>query len=127
VVVALGRPISVNAEPLSQVRYHSATLLLMSKALENASRRQLLSEIRSQVLRSGIYEHSEEELTRIHEDRWSAIPYAWVAIRLLARPAVARAIVGNTVANYALTAEAAERIRSIPLADLEASLGAIAN
>jgi hypothetical protein len=31
------------------------------------------------------------------------------------------------VANYALTAEAAERIRSIPLADLEASLGAIAN
>ena len=95
----------------------------MSKALEHASRRQLLREVGSQLSGTGIYKNSEEELTRIHEDRWSAFPYVWVALRLLARPAAARKIVGGTVANYALTADGAERIRRMELADLEASLG----
>jgi hypothetical protein len=120
--IALERPISVNAEPRLHVGSHSATLILMSKALENASRWQLLREIGSQLSGSGMYKDSEEELTRIHEDRWSAFPYVWVAIRLLARPAAARKIVGGTVANYALTAVAAERIRRLPEADLAAAL-----
>ncbi len=122
--IALERPVSVNPEPRLHVGSHSATLILMSKALENTSRRQLLREIGSQLSGTGIYKNSEEELTRIHEDRWSAFPYAWVALRLLTRPAAARAIVGSTVANYALTAEAAERIRRLPLAEIEASLDA---
>jgi hypothetical protein len=120
--VALERPVSVNPEPHLNVGSHSATLILMSQALENASRWQLLREMRSQLSGTGIYKNSEEELTRIHEDRWSAFPYIWVALRLLGRPAAARKIVGGTVANYALTADAADRIRRLPVDDLAAAL-----
>ncbi len=69
-----------------------------------------------------MYEQSREEMTRPGPDWWSAVPYAWIAARLLARPAAANEMVRNTVSNYALSIEAAERIRDLPLEQLNACL-----
>jgi hypothetical protein len=120
--VALGNVPLVDDSMKAGVRSHSAMLVLMSRALDGAGRGQLLREMAAQKAGSGIYEGSEEELTRFRDDRPSVIPYMWVAARLLARPAAARKIVANTVSNYALTAEAGERIRRIPVEELMTAL-----
>jgi predicted ATP-grasp superfamily ATP-dependent carboligase len=107
---------------LPPLRSHQGFLVLMSKALEGANRRDLLGEISQQIRGTGLYKDSFEEMTRPKQDVLSLLPYAWVAGQLLASPARAAAIVRNTVDNYALTAEAAQRIREMPLADLVACL-----
>jgi hypothetical protein len=121
--VAIGKSPPANIAPRSGVRSNSGMLVLISRALDGAGRRQLFNEVKAQRKRIGIYDGSEEELTRIREDRWSAIPYGWVAARLLARPAAAQKMVSKTVSNYALTAEAADRIRSISTEELIGALG----
>lgn len=120
--VALGREPRQNTPPLQGIRSHSAILILMSRALEGASRRDLLSEMFKQQHKTDIYENSQDELTRVGDDWLSALPYFWVATRLLASPATAQKMVRRTVANYALTATAAQRIRDLPLDTLLASL-----
>jgi hypothetical protein len=95
----------------------------MSQALEGSSRRALLSELRQQFLRRGLYENSRDELTRPKNDPLSAVAFGWIAARLLVRPGSVHGMVRRTVANYALTAEAAQRIRELPLEKLTASLG----
>jgi hypothetical protein len=122
--VALGNTTERNPTPQLGIRSHSGMLVLISRALEGAGRRQLFREVRAQRNRVGIYEESEEELTRFSDDRLSAVPYLWVAAQLLARPAAAQTMVRRTVSNYALTAEAADRIRQIPIEELNAALGA---
>jgi hypothetical protein len=121
--VALGKVPEVNPAPKVGVRSHSSMLILISRALDGAGRGELVREMSAQRARSGVYKNSEEELTRVREDRLSAVTYGWVASRLLARPAAAQRMVGSTVSNYALSAEAAERIRRIPTAELVAALG----
>jgi hypothetical protein len=121
--VALGRNLLPLPTVQSGVRSHGGMLILMSAALEGAGRKRLLSELRQQVLRRGFYENSRDELTRPVVDPLSAIAYGWIATRLLMRPASIEGMVRRTVANYALTAEAAQRIREIPLEKLEACLG----
>jgi hypothetical protein len=83
----------------------------------------LLSELRQQLFRRGLYANSLDELTRTIDDPLSAVAYGWIAARLLMWPSSVDGIVRGTVANYALTAEAAQRIRDIPLEKLEACLG----
>ena len=85
-----------------------------------ANRHQLLDEIEQQLRGKGIYENSREEMTREAEDPLSLLPYLWIAGQLLLSPARAEKIVRATVENYALTAEAAQRIRDMPLDDLVA-------
>ena len=68
----------------------------------------------------GEYEGSEDELTRPREDWLSAIPLAAMTSLLLIYPGAARKVIKRTVDNYALPGEAAERIRKLPLSDLEA-------
>jgi predicted ATP-grasp superfamily ATP-dependent carboligase len=104
------------------VRSHQGFLILMSRALVGANRRALVGEMWRQLRGSGLYEHSHEEMTRPKQDWLSTIPYAWIAGQLLASPKRAAKLVRGTVDNYALTAEAAQRIREIPLANLVASL-----
>jgi hypothetical protein len=123
-----------NATPLDQseirnpkseipsLRSHQGFLVLMSQALDGASRRELISEMGRQLRGTGLYENSLEEMTRPAADWLSVIPYAWIAGQLLVSPARAAKLVRGTVENYALTAEAAQRIRDIPLADLSACL-----
>jgi hypothetical protein len=104
------------------LRSHQAFLILISRALTGANRHQLLDEIEQQIRGKGIYENSREEMTREAEDPLSLIPYLWIAGQLLFSPAHAEKIVRATVENYALTAEAAQRIRDMPLSELVASL-----
>jgi hypothetical protein len=103
-------------------RSHAGLLMLMTRAIHDATRRELLSELWRQWRGTGVYQGSEDELTRPHDDWLSVIPYAWVTGRILARPAVANQFVRQTVRRYALSQEAAERIRRIPLEQLTACL-----
>ena len=63
----------------------------------------------------GIYENSEDDLTRPQEDPLSRLPRFWVTTQLLAWPGVARKIVAKTVENYSLPESAIAEIRSLPL------------
>jgi hypothetical protein len=105
------------------VRSHSAMLILMSQSIEGASRRALFSELWRQLLRRGLYENSRDELTRPIDDPLSGVAFGWIAARLLLKPSSVHGLVRQTVANYALTAEAAQRIRDLSLETLTASLG----
>ena len=118
--VALGR--ETGAPPISQtgVSTHANMLILMSRAMERAGRSELFAEIGRQMRREGLYGRSHDELTRPVEDWLSVLPYVWVAGRLLIRPASAQDMVHRTVQNYALSADAANRIREIPQEQLAA-------
>jgi hypothetical protein len=112
--VALGRIASMPKESQPGVLTHAGVLILMSRALEGASRGELLADVRRQRRREGLYGQSHDELTRPGDDWMSLVPYVWVAARLIARPNAAKTMVHGTVKNYALTADAAKRIREIP-------------
>jgi predicted ATP-grasp superfamily ATP-dependent carboligase len=118
--VAIGHVTGPPPVPRFGVSTHAAMLILMSRAMEGAGRRELWQELRRQRRGDGLYETSNEELTRPRVDRWSALPYVWVAGRLLARPAAAQRMVHATVKNYALSADAAQRIRDTPQEKLSA-------
>jgi hypothetical protein len=123
--VALGSghsPLPAPCSTLPPLRSHQGFLILISRALDGANRRALVGEMRRQFRGRGLYENSHEEMTRPKQDWLSTIPYAWIAGQLLASPKRAAKLVRGTVDNYALTAEAAQRIREIPFADLVASL-----
>ncbi|MCI0492730.1 MAG: hypothetical protein L0Z07_07320 [Planctomycetes bacterium] len=105
-------------------RSHAVLLILMSKALEGSGRRELWNELRRWQQGTGIYDYSRDELTRPHDDWLSVLPLAWIAGRLLARPAAAHRVVQSTVANYALNSGAAQRIRMMPRETLVACLDA---
>jgi hypothetical protein len=121
--VAMEHEVPPPPVPDAGVRSHAAMLILMSLALEGARRRALVSDLRQQFLRKGLYENSRDELTRPKDDPLSAVAFAWIAARLLMKPSSVHGMVRRTVANYALTAEAAQRIRDLPLEKLSASLG----
>jgi predicted ATP-grasp superfamily ATP-dependent carboligase len=112
--VAMGR--AVVSPPASQpgVSTHANMLILMSRAMEGATRQELWAEMKQQRRREGLYGRSNDELTRPGDDWKSALPYYWVAGRLLVRPAAAQEMVHRTVKNYALSADAARRIRELP-------------
>jgi predicted ATP-grasp superfamily ATP-dependent carboligase len=112
--VAMGRAALTPPASQAGVSTHSAMLILMSRAMEGAPRRELWAEIRQRRRREGLYGRSHDELTRPVDDWTSAVPYFWVAGRLLIRPAAAQEMVHRTVKNYALSADAARRIRELP-------------
>lgn len=122
--VAIGRQSSPLKAAPSGVRSHSALLIMLSKALEGASRAELWRELQRRRRGVGIYENSRDELTRPSEDPLSLVPFAWITTRLLIHPASADRVVRGTVAGYALNAEAADRIRGIPQATLASCLNA---
>ena len=97
------------------VRSHSFMMILMSMAYEGQGRGALIEEIRDHADGRGIYEDSEDELTRRREDRLSRLPRFWITTQLLAWPPIARRIVAKTVKNYALPESAVETIKSLPI------------
>jgi predicted ATP-grasp superfamily ATP-dependent carboligase len=109
-------------EQSHSVSSHAGFLLLISRALEGASRRDILAEMRRQWRRQGIYTDSVDEMTQVRADWLSAVPYAWIATRLLVSPKSAARIVRRTVENYSLSQEAASRISQMPLDQLTACL-----
>jgi predicted ATP-grasp superfamily ATP-dependent carboligase len=97
------------------VRTHSFLMILMSMAYEGGGRRALLREIKEHAAGRGLYENSEDELTRPRHDRLSRLPRFWITAQLLARPDLAKKIVAKTVENYSLPESAMEAIKGLPL------------
>ena len=93
---------------------HNIFMILMSAAHDGQNRTQLFREIRECANRRGLYENSEDSLTRPNHDPMNCWPLAWVAMQLLAWPAIARRIVSKTVTNYALPESATETIKQLP-------------
>lgn len=115
-LVEVSRGQSPPPAPLGKVgvRTHSFMMILMSMAFEGQGRGALIRDIREHAAGRGIYENSEDELTRPHEDRLSRLPRFWVATQLLAWPGVAKKIVAKTVENYSLPESAIAAIKSLP-------------
>ena len=120
--VAMGREVEPLPAARPGMRSHAALLILMSKALEGAGRRELWRELQRARADTDLYDDSRDELTRPAEDRLSIVPFAWIAGRLLLNPVAAERVVRSTVANYALNTEAAKRIREFPREELAACL-----
>jgi len=94
------------------VRTHEAYLMLMTRAMEGATRRQLMGELARCWKRKGLYSASQDELTRLQDDWMSCIPFTAIAAQLLVSPRSALRIVANTVENYALSPQASQIIRA---------------
>jgi predicted ATP-grasp superfamily ATP-dependent carboligase len=97
------------------VRTHNLFMALMSLAYDGQGRGALVREIRDWVRGRGLYENSEDDLTRPHEDGLSRLPRLWIMAQLLAWPGIARRIVAKTVENYSLPESATKTIKSLPL------------
>jgi predicted ATP-grasp superfamily ATP-dependent carboligase len=98
------------------VQTHSVVMSLLAKGEDGARRRDIVRELAAARRGEGVYERSEDELTRPKEDPLSLLPAAVVVGRLLWSPRQAERIVRGTVSNYALTESAARSIRELDLA-----------
>lgn len=115
-LVEVSRGESPPPAPLGKVgiRTHSFIMILMSMAFEGQGRGTLIREIRQHAAGRGIYENSDDELTRPGEDRLSRLPRFWIAMQLLAWPGLAKKIVAKTVENYSLPESAIAEIKALP-------------
>ena len=114
VQMSMGTYIEALGESRPGLPSHCGFMVLMDMGRKGASRRQLFQKWKEIRARQGIFEGSEDELTRPAEDSLSILPFGWIISRLFANPAVAREIVRQTVDNYSLPEEAADRIRDLP-------------
>jgi predicted ATP-grasp superfamily ATP-dependent carboligase len=105
------------------VRTHNLFMALVSLAFYGSGRTALFREIRQCARGQGVYEDSEDDLTRPQEDALSRLPRIWVTGQLLAWPRMARRIVAKTVENYSLPESATQTIKSLPLDLLNAEFG----
>lgn len=111
--VSLGHPVSPLPPGRVGVRSHQGFLALMATALKGGSRRRLLAELRGSWAHRGIYQESQDEMTRPRDDWLSVVPAAAVSLLLLARPRAAQWLVTRTVNNYSLHQTAVEGMRSL--------------
>ena len=101
-------PLPIAAEG---ARFHQSMVMLLSRAMEGASRRQLAREIWDSCWKAGFYQRSEDTVTRVGDDWLSLFPRLGISLLLLLRPAAANGVVRGTIAKYALPEETARRIR----------------
>jgi predicted ATP-grasp superfamily ATP-dependent carboligase len=116
-LVQVSRGESPPRAPLSRcgVRTHNLFMALISLAYFGSGRTELLHELRQYTHRQGVYEDSEDDLTRPQDDALSRLPRLWITAQLLAWPALARRIVAKTVENYSLPEAATQTIKMLPL------------
>jgi predicted ATP-grasp superfamily ATP-dependent carboligase len=100
--------------PRTGVRTQSFFMILMSRAMEGASRRRLLREIWDKLRHRGLYADSQDDLTRPSDDAWSILPAIWVAGQLLLNPRLSHRLVAKSIENYALPASARQAIQDLP-------------
>jgi hypothetical protein len=105
---------AIDGPPQLGGRTHSGFMILMAKALEGAGRGQLWAELSDARAGRGLYQRSEDELTRRRDDRLSVIPAAAIKLQLLANPQAAERIVAKTVDNYSLPESAVSAVRQLP-------------
>jgi predicted ATP-grasp superfamily ATP-dependent carboligase len=120
-LVEVSRGESPSPAPLGRtgVRTHNLFMALMSLAYDGKDRGALVREIRECAKGQGLYENSEDDLTRPQDDALSRLPRLWIMAQLLAWPPLARRIVASTVENYSLPESAIEKIKALPLDLLE--------
>ncbi len=113
--LSLGR--SFAAEPLRVgrfgVRSHSLAATLLGQADGGASRRDLLRLIGQAATRRGVFADSAEDLTPARLDPPSLIALGVVSAAVLLDPANAKRLAGRSVADYALSPRAVERILAL--------------
>ena len=98
-------------KPRTGVRTHSGFMILIAAALEGAGRLRLIREMCDARRKRGLYEDSEDDMTRPAEDLLSALPYLWISLQLLAAPGLlSKRIVAKTIEDYSLPASAVEGI-----------------
>lgn len=104
-------------EPLqkavSDVRTQSFFMILLSLAYSGATRWELVREISKFRTHRGLYDNSQDELTRVRDDYLSIVPMWGVALQLLAWPKLAKKIVADTVENYSLPKSATEAFEAL--------------
>jgi predicted ATP-grasp superfamily ATP-dependent carboligase len=115
VEVSLDRQVSPLSPGRVGVHSHQGFLVLMAKALEGTGRPALLGEIARWWRGRGLYQDSQDELTRPREDWLSIVPAAAVALLLVARPGAAKGLVTRTVNNYSLHQTAVEAMRRVKI------------
>ena len=81
------------------VRTHQLLLALVG----SENRRQLLAELAAAALDAGDYRRSREELTPLRRDPVAGLSLIAFVSALFIRPALRHELIGDTVANYALT------------------------
>lgn len=107
----------------SGVRTQSFFMILLSTAFNGGGRSDLIREIRQFRHASGLYEDSQDELTRPSVDPLSRLPLIWISLQLLAWPGLARKIVAKTVKNYSMPESATNTIKLLPLDFLKGDRG----
>jgi len=65
------------------------------------------------LLNHGRYENSQEECARFQEDLPSVLPLVITLGQLLINPRISGKIASKAIRNYAITSEAAEKIRNM--------------
>lgn len=94
------------------VRTHGTLALVLGAAAYQNSRRAVLAELRSAVMRRGCYRHSAEQLTPLLRDPPSAVALAFVVAQALASPERATRLAGITVARYSITPDTISSLRA---------------
>lgn len=121
VTVSPGHP--VTRQPMSMtdksgVKTHSLVMSLLARALATGSRkaifRELWEALNGLVMGAGLYAKSQDEVTRPRDDFLSLIPAAFVAVRLLLRPQLARRLIHGAVDSYFLSEKTLRVIRKLP-------------
>ena len=111
--VSRGSPLAARPISRQEVQTHQAFLVLLARAVDGAGRKDLLAELWRVLRRQGLYENSQDVMTRPAEDMIGLVPALWVTLRLLIRPSAAQRIVRRTVENYSISSAAAEQIRQL--------------
>ncbi len=117
--MSLGEQVESAPNTRADVRTHQTFLILVTRALEGKGRLSILRELWSSLRGKGMYEGSEDELTRPREDALSLVPATAVTALLTAYPGAARWLIRRTVANYSLPGSAANAIQQISQEDLK--------
>ncbi len=120
VQMALGKELETSLEFLPDVKTHQMFLNIVAKALKKEGRLELAREFWRYCRGKGMYQDSEDELTRPRDDWMSVIPAGAVTLLMLAYPNAAQWLVTRTVDNYSLTGDAAQRVRQISDQELDA-------
>jgi predicted ATP-grasp superfamily ATP-dependent carboligase len=115
--VSRGEPLDQQPPQITSrpgVRTQSFFMILLSRALVGAGRRQLLAEIWRRRRGRGLYADSQDDLTRASEDPWSVLPPLWIALQLLVWPGLSHRIVAKAIRDYSLPAATAQTIQELP-------------